>query len=291
MQPTPKSDTNKVFIITGANSGIGYETALGIARTGAHVVIVGRNKPKCEEARQTIIHATQNPNIGVLSADFSSRHSIKQFADEFKQSYSRLDVLVNNAGALFPTRQTTPDGYEQTFGLNHIGYFLTTHYLLDILKNTPQSRIVNVASEAHRIADLNFDDLMYQQRPYNQWRAYGTSKLANILFSQYLSEQLKNQSITVNSLHPGVVRTNFGSTHPIIRFAYKNLPFFGKTPQQGAKTSLYLALSPEATAYNGLYFDNSRPKKPSAAAQNPQNAVQLWQKSLELTGIETFGKI
>lgn len=293
MKQTPPSNllANKVFVITGANSGIGYETALGIAKTGAQVLIVGRSKEKCQEAQNKIIAETQNQQVNVLLADFSVQQSIRQFAEDFKRKYDRLDVLVNNAGAMFTTRKTTPDGHEQTFGLNHLGYFLTTHYLLDVIKNTPHARIVNVASEAHRIGQLNFDDLMYQKNSYSQWRAYGTSKLANILFTQHLAQLLNGQNVTTNSLHPGVVRTNFGNEHPIVRFAYQNLPFVGITPKQGAKTSLFLSLEPLPAAHNGLYFDNCKPKKPSKAAQSPENAQQLWQNSLELTGIETFGRV
>lgn len=282
----------KVILITGANAGIGYETALGVAKTGATTVIVGRDDAKCEQARRQIAEQTNNANVKVILADLMSHDSIRQFADEFKRHYSRLDVLVNNAGGIFKHRQLTADGMERTMGLNHFGYFLTTHYLNEMLIATPQSRLVNVASEAHRfVRGMNFEDLMLEKK-YSEWTAYGQSKLANILFTRYLAAQWQKNGITTtaNCLHPGTVRTNFGSQDFwLIRFAFNYLPFF-KSPAQGAATSLYLALSPEAAGYNGAYFDNCRERKTSKAATDTTAMQTLWERSMVLSGIAEFGK-
>jgi retinol dehydrogenase-12 len=282
---------NKIILITGANAGIGYETALGVAKTGATTIMVGRDAAKCEQSRREIVEKTGNEQVKVILADLSSHQSIRQFTDEFKRHYTQLDVLINNAGGIFKERQLTPDGFERTFGLNHLGYFLTTYYLSDILTATPQSRLVNVASEAHRfVRQMHFDDLMLEKK-YSEWVAYGQSKLANILFTRYLAAywQKKGIQTTANCLHPGTVRSNFGKQDFwFIRFAFTYLPLF-KTTAQGAKTSLHLALSPDVATCNGAYFDNCREKKTTKAAHDTLAMQTLWQRSLALTGIADFG--
>lgn len=280
----------KVFVVSGANAGIGYETARGIALTGAKVVMLVRNAAKGEQAREVLIRETGNENIELMLADLSDASSIEAFSEQFKQKYERLDVLVNNAGGIFKERTLLPNGMESTFGLNHIGYFLLTHHLMPIIRQTPSARIISVASEAHRIGKMDFDDLHFEKRKYVPMLAYGQSKLANILFTRYLAKQLNGSPIVTNCLHPGTVRTNFGGSIPLFKWAFKWLGFFFKTPEQGARTSLYLATNPDTNKYNGLYFDNSKPKKPSKAARNDADAQKLWECSLEMTGIEVFGK-
>lgn len=284
---------SKVVLITGANSGIGYETALGIAKTKATLVLVGRNAAKCEEARRQIVEQSHNDQVKVIVADLESQAAIKQFTAEFKRHYNRLDILINNAGGVFKDRQTTADGFERTLGLNHFGYFLTTHYLHDILTATPESRLVNVASAAHRfVRNMNFDDLMLEKK-YGEWAAYGQSKLANILFTRHLADLWQKNGIKTiaNCLHPGTVRTNFG-THDfwIIRLAFRHLPFF-KSAKQGAATSLHLALSPDIERKTGGYYDNCRLSKSSRAASDTAAMQSLWERSLSLTGISEFGRV
>ena len=282
----------KTIVITGANAGIGYETALGIAKTGARVVLIGRDADKCETARQKIVAQTHNEQVHVLLADLMSHQSIRDFADEFKRRYDRLDVLINNAGGIFKQRQLTPDGMERTIGLNHFGYFLTTHYLHDILTQTPQSRLVNVASEAHRfVSRIKFEDLMLEKK-YNEWTAYGQSKLANILFTRYLAVhwQQKGIATTANCLHPGTVRTNFGAKDFwFIRWTFRYLPLF-KSAEQGAATSIYLAQSAAVAHTTGAYFDNCRERKSTKAGQDIAAMQQLWDTSLALTGLSAFGQ-
>ncbi|MFK7845456.1 MAG: SDR family oxidoreductase [Rhodothermales bacterium] len=275
----------KVCIVTGANSGIGLETARGLAQAGATVVLACRNEQKGQEARADITSTTGNPNIHLMLVNLDEMASIRAFASAFKKDFNRLDVLVNNAGVIIPRRKTTVDGFEATFAVNHLAYFLLTHLLLDVLKATPKARIVNVSSDAHRAAKIDFADLQ-AENGYAGYKIYARSKLANILFTSELARQLTGQSPTVNSLHPGVVATNFAKGESsFFTFFFRLFSPFFLSSTKGAQTSLYLATSPEVEGVTGKYFDRSAEKKPSAAASDQETAKRLYEISAKLTGV------
>jgi retinol dehydrogenase 12 len=209
---------------------------------------------------------------------------VRRVADEFKSRHSRLDVMVNNAGVFVPERRTTVDGLEETFAVNHLAYFLLTHQLLDVLKASAPARIVNVSSAAHRHARMHWNDLEFSNHRYSAWRAYGQSKLANILFTYELAHRLEGSRVTANALHPGVVASGFGRTYsgPMALFYTVAGPFM-LTPAQGAKTSIYLASSSEVEGVSGKYFSHCRPTKSSADSYCKASQRKLWALSEGLT--------
>lgn len=277
--------TGKICIVTGANSGIGRETARGLAARGATVVLACRNQQKGEAALAELQASTKNEALHLMLVDLADKASIRNMATAFRQQFGQLDLLVNNAGAFIPTRQTSVDGFELTFATNHLAYFLLTHLLLDLLVATPGSRVVNVSSDAHRGGAIHFDDLQLAQG-YGGYKAYAQSKLANILFSNELARRLGTTTPTVNSLHPGVVATNFGSGKPgFFSFFFRMFSPFFLSPETGARTSLYLATSPEVAGVTGKYFDRSKLRKPSVAALNAETAARLYQISASLTDV------
>jgi NAD(P)-dependent dehydrogenase (short-subunit alcohol dehydrogenase family) len=223
--------------------------------------------------------------VNGLVADLSSQASVRQLAAEFLEGYERLDILVNNAGAFFARRQVSVDGIEMTLALNHLGYFLLTHLLLDRLKDSAPARIVNVSSGAHVAARLNLDDLE-NQRGFSGWKAYGESKLANIYFTYELARRLDGSGVTVNALHPGFVATNFGvSNGGLLAPVFRLFQLAAITPQEGAQTTLYLAASPEVEGVTGQYFDRCKAVRSSGVSYDPQIARRLWEISAEMTGL------
>ncbi|MEM8487131.1 MAG: SDR family oxidoreductase [Bacteroidota bacterium] len=277
--------TGKICIVTGANSGIGLETARSLATRGATVVLACRNKQKGEAALASLRSATNNNALHLMLVDLADMDSIRKMAAAFKQRFQQLDLLVNNAGAFMPARQTSVDGYELTFATNHLAYFLLTHLLLDLLIATPESRVVNVSSDAHRGGAVHFDDLQLK-KGYGGYKAYAQSKLANILFSNELARRLDTANPTVNSLHPGVVATNFGSGKSgFFSFFFRIFSPFFLSPKAGAQTSIYLATSPEVMGVTGKYFDRSKPRTPSAAARDADAAKRLYEITAQLTGV------
>ncbi|MFL6277438.1 MAG: SDR family oxidoreductase [Blastocatellia bacterium] len=273
----------KVCVVTGANSGIGRITALELARQGAEVVMVCRDRARGEAAMAEIKQATGNDHIELMLCDLSSQADIHRFADAFKATHPRLDVLVNNAGVYMRKRATTIDGLETTFATNHLGYFLLTNLLLDLLKRSAPSRIVNVASGAHASGHINFDNLQGEQQ-YSGVRAYCHSKLANILFTRELARRLKGTGVTVNSLHPGAVATGIFRALPKPLEALIKLVTM--SPEKGAQTSVYLASSPAVETITGKYFARCAEVLPSAEAQNEEVAQRLWAESARLTGLK-----
>lgn len=273
----------KIVMITGATGGIGKETARALQQMGAHVVIVGRNPQKTADVVAEM--KAQNPSGGEVAgmvADLSSLADIRRLAEEFKQKYERLDVLVNNAGAYFTQRKLSVDGLEMTFALNHLGYFYLTHLLLDTIKASAPARIVNVSSGAHAMGKINFDNLN-SKGLFVGWTAYGTSKLMNILFTRELSRRLEGSRVTVNVLHPGFVATNFGHNGKglwpqFVKWSQKR----AITPEQGAQTSIYLASSPEVAGVSGAYFYKSEIVQPSKAALDDELAERLWDVSMKI---------
>jgi len=270
---------DRVFLVTGANSGIGKATALGLARLGGTVVMACRSATRGEAARQDVVRDSGNSKVYLEIVDLASEESTRSFAEEFKGKYPRLEVLINNAGVYTPHREVTPDGLERTFEVNYLSGFLLTHLLLDLLKKSAPSRIVNVSSSAHSGGTIHFDDLQGEQR-YGGFGAYGQSKLAQVLFTRELARRLEGTGVTVNACHPGVIRTNLGmgGTSAVVRF----VRMFFKGPEKGAETPIYLSISPEVERVTGKYFANKHVREPSRAARDPDVARRLFDVSAEL---------
>ncbi len=274
-------------LVTGATDGIGKETALRLAEKGARVLIAGRNPEKGAQAVADINAQTGRADAMFLAADLSTQRDVRGLAEAVKQATDRLDVLVNNAGAIVFGRQETADGIELTFALNHLNYFLLTNALLDLLKASAPSRVVSVASIAHRRATLNFDDLQLK-KGYGSWKAYSRSKLANIMFTYELARRLEGTGVTANCLHPGFVRSHFGqNNNPFARLAVSLAMRFGNaiSVQEGARTSIHLASSPEVEGLSGLYFDECRPVKSNRVSYDEAAQKRLWDISAGMVGL------
>ena len=290
MKNSAKPMRGKICMVTGATSGIGLATARALARMGATTIVVGRNPQKCERVSKRIRAETENPEIEWMLADLSCQKDILCLAEQFKARYDRLDVMVNNAGARFLTRCTTVDGIEMTLSLNHLAYFMLCQLTLEQLKASDGGRIVNVASEAHRGATINFDDIQYAES-YVGKQAYSQSKLANILFTYELAGRLNNSGVTVNAMAPGNVFTNFSrnngwiswAKHVVSSLLARNLV----GPNKGADTVVYLATAPEADNVSGKYFINRKQVPSSPASYDQENSKRLWDVSLRLTTPQT----
>jgi len=274
--------TGKTCLITGGNSGIGKATALGLAKMGATIVIVSRGKEKGEAALTDIIAKSGNRNVGLMLADLSSQDSIRRLASDFKSRHERLHLLVNNAGVYLTRRASTVDGLESTFAINHLGPFLLTSLLLDLLKASAPSRIVNVSSDAHNGAKIDFEDLQGEKK-FSGWHAYGQSKLAMILFTHELAKKLDGTGVTVNSAHPGVVRTNFANNNGLVTFGFRLMRPFFISPETASKRILYVATSPDLEGVNGKYFTKMHEVKSSQESYDDDSAKRLWQISEQLT--------
>jgi len=275
----------KVCMVTGATSGIGKVTARELAQRGAVVIVVGRNEARSEATVSQIRQKTANQSVEFLLADLSSQQEVRRLAREFEDRYSRLDVLVNNAGAIMLSRRESVDGIEMTLALNHLAYFLLTNLLLDRLKSSAPARIVNVSSNSHERAQIDFDDLQNRRR-YWGFRAYARSKLANILFSYELARRLEGTGVTVNALHPGLVGTNFLANNGILgKFLKMLVAVKGMSPERGARTSTYLATSPGVETVTGRYFFQEREVPSSSVSHDEDAARRLWQLSAEMTGL------
>ena len=272
----------KIALVTGSTSGIGKVTARELARLGATVVIVSRSRAKGEATLAEIKLATGNEQVELLVADLNSQADIRRLTEEFTQKHSQLHILVNNAGGIYKDRTATPEGLEATFATNYLAPFLLTGLLLDTLKASAPARIVNVSSSAHAPGKINFDDLQAEKR-YNAWVAYGQAKLALVLFTYELARQLEGTGVTVNALHPGVVASNFDSGGGLfLRIGWKIIAPFILSVEKGARTTLYVATSPEVEGVTGKYFDNSKEKKSSSASYNEAIRLRLWEVSNQL---------
>jgi NAD(P)-dependent dehydrogenase (short-subunit alcohol dehydrogenase family) len=274
----------KTVLITGANQGIGKAAALVLAQKGARVVLVARNPDKGRAAVADIEAASGSREVELIVGDLSSLAQVRRVAAEFKAQHDRLHVLINNAGVVVPTRRTTVDGFEETFAINHLAHFVLTRELLGVLQASAPARIVNVSSEAHRHARMKWDDLQLAQCSYSQWRAYGQSKLANVLFTYELARRLDPKKVTANVLHPGIIASGFGQTYggAIAFFVRLAHPFFA-TPAEGAKTSVYLASSPEVSGVSGRYFSKCQPQRSNAVSYCEASQKKLWALSDEMT--------
>ena len=277
-----------ICLITGATSGIGRATAFELARSGANVVVVGRNREKSARTIERIIKNTGNPSVNYLLADLASQKDIHILAQQFQSKYSRLDVLVNNAGTIAWTRQLSPDGIELTFALNHLSYFLLTNLLLDVLKSGAPSRIINVSSAAHMGAEIDLEDIQSPRR-YRGLQAYGQSKLANLMFTYELARRLEGTGVTVNALNPGLVATNLAAngrmplgwiSRPILRSA---LAVVGRNATKGSKTAVYLATAEDVAGITGKYFVDEAEVYSSSASYDIRMASSLWKLSSRLT--------
>jgi NAD(P)-dependent dehydrogenase (short-subunit alcohol dehydrogenase family) len=273
----------KICAVTGATSGIGLVTAQALARQDATLIVIARNAERGAATVSRIQQETGNTAVELMVADLSAQEQVRQLAREIQHRFARLDVLVNNAGALFARRQLSQDGLEMTFALNHLAYFLLTNLLLDPLTAADSARIVNVSSEAHRRARLDFADLQEQHR-YSGWRAYARSKLANILFTYELARRLTGTGIVANALHPGFVATNFGRNNRSITAAFfRLLQLAAISPEEGAQTIIYLASSSAVKGVTGEYFVKQKALRSSQVSYDRAAAQRLWQVSTELT--------
>lgn len=281
-----KSMQGKVCMVTGAASGIGAVTAQALAQQGASVILVDRSATKGVTVIDQIKRQTGNPALDFMRVDLSSQKEIHQLVQQFTSRHRRLDVLVNNAGAMFAERQESVDGIEMTFALNYLGYFLLTNLLLDMLKASAPARIINTSSRSHARVQINFDDLE-SRTAYKGLSAYAHSKLAIVLFTYALARRLEGTGVTVNALHPGIVATNFamkggGITGLIVRLFR---PFF-IGPEQGAQTGIYLATSPEVEGVTGKYFVKCKAVPSSPASYDTATANRLWQVSAQYTQLQ-----
>lgn len=274
----------KICLVTGATSGIGKITAAALASMGAEVIIAGRNLVKAEGAVQQIIADTGNKSIHYLLADYSNLQDVRRLATAFKEKFSHLDVLVNNAGAFFNSRRATPYGVEMTFLVNHLASFLLTNLLIESIQCSKSARIINVSSDAHKYGNINFNDLKFSSF-YFGFLAYARSKLANLLFTYELDRRLEGSDVTVNALHPGHVatdiwRTNFSIFGSLLK---KTMGYFSLSPEEGADNSIYLASSQEVDGVSGKYFVEREQFPSSPMSCDPELAKELWEQSEKLT--------
>lgn len=284
MAPGARPMAGRTVLVTGGTGGIGEATAAGLAGLGARVGIVGRQRGRAEAAGARIRAA--GAEVDVFTADLSAQREVRALAEQVLTAYPRLDVLVNNVGGYWAHRHVTEDGLERTFAVNHLAPFLLTNLLLKRLTASAPARVVTVSSGAQAMGRIHFDDLQ-GERGYRGQRAYNQSKLANVLFTYELARRLAGSGVTANVLHPGVVRSGFGSEDsgrwmrvmlPVVR------PFM-KTPEQGAQTSIHLASSPEVEGVSGRYFANRRVRRSSSASYDTTTAARLWDVSADLVGL------
>lgn len=282
----------KNCIITGGNSGIGYETALALAIQGANIIIVSRNPEKAEHAVKAIKAKSQNNNVDFILADLSSQKSIRDAAKYVIREFDKIDVLINNAGTWFSKREFTEDNVETQFAVNHLAYFLFTHELLGALSTSEDARIICVGSDSHFHGKINFDDLSLGKK-YHGIKAYAQSKLANVMFTYELDRQFKQMgigNICINCVQPGLVKTDIGMKHTISLhgIAWRVRRLGGVSPAKGAETSIYLASSQDVKGQSGKYWDKCKPKPSSKQSYKQDDAVRLWDICEELCGINEF---
>lgn len=279
-------DKNSIVVITGANSGVGKAISIELAKTGALIVMLCRSKERGIKALQEVRVLSGNDSVELMLCNLGSLKSVRDFCKEFKTKYKKLNVLINNAGVTLPGYHQTVDGYELHFGVNHLGHFLLTNELLDLIIASAPARIINVASGAHKIGKIYFEDVNIMKN-YTFWRAYAQSKLANILFTYELAEKLKGTGVTANCLHPGAVATNMGINRDTgfgTTITRMLKPFF-QTPEKGAETAIYLATSNEIEGVTGKYFYRKRPVPSSKRSYDKVEAKKLWDLSKKMVGI------
>ncbi len=276
----------RTVIITGANTGIGKETARELARMGAGVALVCRSASRGAAARQEISADTGSDKITLHLADFGSLAQVRSLATELQAAYPVIDVLVNNAGLVLPKRMTSEDGHEMTFAVNHLAPFLLTNLLLENIQAAPAGRIINVSSTSHKSGTIHRDDLNLSPK-YSAMQAYSQSKLANVLFTRELARRLGGHGVTANALHPGVVATDFGRDFTgVVKILFRFFRLFFIGAAKGARTSIYLASSTEVDGITGEYFDKCKVAKTAPLARDMDLAAWLWAESERLVGLE-----
>uniref|UniRef100_I2CTL6 NADP-retinol dehydrogenase n=1 Tax=Macaca mulatta TaxID=9544 RepID=I2CTL6_MACMU len=290
--PSKATIPGKTVIVTGANTGIGKQTALELAKRGGNIILACRDMEKCEAAAKDIRGETLNHHVNARHLDLASLKSIREFAAKIIEEEERVDILINNAGVMRCPHWTTEDGFEMQFGVNHLGHFLLTNLLLDKLKASAPSRIINLSSLAHVAGHIDFDDLNWQTRKYNTKAAYCQSKLAIVLFTKELSRRLQGSGVTVNALHPGVARTELGRHTGIHGSTFSSTTLgpiiwlLVKSPELAAQPSTYLAVAEELADVSGKYFDGLKQKAPAPEAEDEVVARRLWAESARLVGLE-----
>ena len=277
----------RVCVLTGATQGIGRAAAESLLSTGVELVLVSRDLTRLQTLASDLRLRAPEAKVGVVAGDLSRMLEVRRVGAEIRARHHKVDLLLNNAGAVFARREVTVEGLEKTFALNHLAYFLLTQELLPVLREAPAARVVNVASDAHRPARLDLDDLQYERTPYSAFGAYGRTKLMNILFTREQARRVEGSPITVNAMHPGFVRSGFGQNNPgffggIIALGQV---LFARTPQRGARTLVWLATSPEVAGASGKYFVDEHEATPSAAARDDATAHRLWEESERLAGL------
>ncbi len=285
------SDTSwiagKNCMITGANSGIGKATSSALAKLGAHAIMVCRDSARGEEARSEVIQTAgvTKDGVSLMIADLASFASVRKLASDFLQTSQPLHVLVNNAGVILGNRSVTVDGFETTFQVNYLSHFLLTNLLLDELRASAPSRIVNVTSSAHAGGHMDFSDLQ-EEKGYSGFKSYSQSKLAQVLFTRELAKRLEGTDVTVNCVHPGAVATNWGRhSAGLLSVGVRLGSIFMLSPEKGADTSVYLASSPEVSGVTGMYFYKRKVAQPSKESLDDDAARRLWDMSVQLTSI------
>lgn len=280
-----KQMQNKLCLVTGANSGIGKATTLELARQGAYIIMLCRNEERAQKAREEIIEKTGNTGLEIMLADFAYQYEIREVADQFNNKFEKLDVLINNAGMIPSSRTETIDGIEKTLAVNHLGAFLLTNLLLDRLLASPKARIINVSSEVHRLGASIFHLANLQlEEGYSPMKAYGLSKLCNIMFTHELANRLDDTNVTTNALHPGLVGTRLSSQAGwLMKLFYLVGSPLMKSPAKGAETPVYLATSEEVADISGKYFKNKKIRKPADIAYDDELTRKLWEISEQLT--------
>jgi NAD(P)-dependent dehydrogenase (short-subunit alcohol dehydrogenase family) len=268
---------DKICLVTGATNGIGKVTAHELAAMGATVIVAGRSREKTEGVAAELRAAAGHERIYTMLADLSLLSGSVALADEFRSRFDHLDVLVNNAGGIFNQRETTREGLEMTFALNHMSYFVVTTQLLDLLKASSSARVVSVSSGAHFAGRMDWDNLQGEKR-YSGFPAYGNSKLANVLFTYALARRLEGTKVTANVLHPGAVSTGFGANNKDIfsKIVFKGFQLLTMPPEKGARTSIYLASSPEVEGVTGAYYAEMKRTRSSPLTYNVDVQERLW---------------
>ena len=282
---------DKIVMITGANSGIGKQTALELNQMGAKVIMFCRNEERAKDAMEEIISKTGNDDgIEILIGDLESQESISNAVSEFKKKHDKLHVLINNAGFMNFKKQFTAEGYEKTWAVNHLGHFILTNLLLDVIRASSPARIINLSSHGHNFADDKpLEDMMYENKKYKHIKAYGNSKLMNLFFTFELARRLEGTGITVNAVHPGPIRSKFGRSRNNpwwYRYGYSLSYPFLKSTKTGAKTSIHIATSPEGGQFTGRYWAKVKERKSSPQSLDESLWTQLWEISEQFTKIK-----
>ena len=285
---------NKICLVTGANSGIGFNAVLKLAKLNCHLILLCRDKEKTDSTCKTIIDATGNKNVSGYWADLSDREEIEKVVSQIKSDFNRIDVLIHNAACVSSVFKLTKQKIELQFAVNHIAPFLITHHLLPLLERSNNARIISVTSRAHGRGTMHFEDL-FLQKNYDISAAYNQSKLANLLFTYHLAKKLKGEAITVNAFHPGLVNSDIGSKNVSLfhDLVWRSMKLLGRSPEKASEDAVFLALSDDVSETTGRYFHKQQQIPSSKDSYNEKWAERLWKVSLELCGIkdELYGKV